>query len=46
MDPKNCDFRQITCYISKTVQDRHILCNSKQEIVCSLSNGDITDDLQ
>jgi len=40
-------FRQITGYISKTVQDRCIVSvNVEQEIVCALSNGDIADDLK
>ena len=39
--------RQITGYISKTVQDRCIVSvKVEQEIVCALSNGDIPDDLK
>ena len=43
------DFRQITGYTSKTVQDRCIGLVSlkvEQELVCALSNGGITDDLE
>ena len=41
------DFRQITGYISKTVQDRCMVSiKVKQEVVCALSNGDIADDLE
>jgi len=41
------DFRQITGYISKTVQDRRIVSiKVKQEVVCALSNGDIADNLE
>jgi len=41
------EFRQITGYISKTVQDRRILSIKVQyEVVCALSNGDIADDLE
>jgi len=36
------DFRQITGYISKTVQDRHIVSiKVEYEVICALSNGDI-----
>jgi len=35
------DFRLITGYVSKTVQDRHIV-----SIKVALSNGDIADDLE
>ena len=36
------DFRQITGYISKTVQDRCIVSiKVEQEVVCALSNGSI-----
>jgi len=39
------DFRQITGYISKTVQDRHIVyIKVELEVVWALSNGDIADD--
>jgi len=41
------DFRQITGYISKTVQDRRIVSIKVEwEVVCALSNGDIADDLE
>jgi len=41
------DFRQITGYISKTVQDRRIVSiKIEQEVVCALSNDDIADDLE
>ena len=41
------DFRQIVGYISKTVQDRRIVSiKVEHEVVCSLSNGDIADDLE
>jgi len=41
------DFRQITGYISKTLQDiRIVSAKVKQEVVCTLSNGDIADDLE
>jgi len=43
------DFRQIAGYISKTVQDRRMVSikdESTPEVVCTLSNGDIADDLQ
>ena len=41
------DFRQITGYISKTVQDRRMVSiKVKQEVVCALSNGDIAVDLE
>ena len=44
---KIVDFPQITGYMSKTVQDRHIVCiKVEQEVVCALSNGDIADDLE
>ena len=40
------DFRQITGCISKTVQHRHMVSiKVEQEAVCTLSNGDIADDL-
>ena len=40
------EFRQITRRISKTVQDRRIVSiKVEQEVVCALSNGDISDDL-
>jgi len=38
------DFRQITRYNPKTVQNRRIV-SSKVEHICALSNGDITGDL-
>ena len=41
------DFRQITGYISKTVQDRRIVSVKVEwEVVCALMNGDIANDLQ
>ena len=41
------EFRQITGYISKTVQDRRILSIKVQyKVVFALSNGDIADDLE
>jgi len=41
------DFRRITGFISKTVQDRHIVSiKVEQEVVCSLSNADIAVDLE
>jgi len=41
------DFRHITGYISKTVQDRHMVSiKFEYEVVCALSNGDIADDLE
>ena len=41
------DFRQITGYISKTVQDRRMVSiKVEYEVVCALSNGDIADDLE
>ena len=44
---KIVDFRQITGYISKTVQDRRMVSiNVEYEVVCALSNGDIADDLE
>jgi len=44
---KICDFRQIPCYIAKTVQNRHIVffMKGEQKVVCTLSNGNIADDL-
>jgi len=39
------DFRLITGYISKTVQDM-VSIKVEQEVVCALSNGDIADDLE
>ena len=40
------DFRQIVGYISKTVQDRRMVSiKVEHEVVCSLSDGDIADDL-
>jgi len=44
---KIVDFRQITGYISKTVQDRRtVSIKVEYEVVCALSNGDIADDLE
>jgi len=41
------DFRQISGYISKTVQDRRMVSiKVEYEVVCALSNGDIADDLE
>ena len=41
------DVRQITGYISKTVQDRRMVSiKVEEEVVCALSNGDIADDLE
>jgi len=41
------DFRQITGYISNTVQDRRMVSiKVEYEVVCALSNGDIADDLE
>jgi len=41
------NFRQIAGYISKTVQDRRMVSiKVKQEIVRTLSNGGIADDLE
>ena len=41
------DFPQITGYISKTVQDRHMVSiKVEQEVVCVLQNGGIADDLE
>jgi len=41
------DFRQITRYISKTVQDRRMISiKVEKEIVCAPSNGDVADDLE
>ena len=41
------DFRQITGYISKTVQDRRMVSvKVEQEVVCALSTGDTADDLE
>ena len=37
------DFRQITGYIPKTVQNRRAV---SIKVVCALSNGDIADDLE
>lgn len=43
---KLCDFQQIPCYIWKTVQDRCLVSvKGEQAIVCTLSNGDIANDL-
>jgi len=39
------DFRQITGYISKMVQDWRMV-SIKVEVVCTLSNGDIADDFE
>ena len=44
---KSATFWLITGYISKTVQDRHILpIKVEWEVVCALSNGDIAVDLE
>ena len=44
---KISDFRQIVCYIAKTIQDRRmVFIKVEQEVVCALSNGDIADDLE
>jgi len=44
---KIVDFRQITGYISKTVQDRRMVSiKVESEVVCALSNVDIVDDLE
>ena len=41
------DFRQITGYISKTVQDRRMVSIKVEwEVVGALSNGDIADDFE
>jgi len=41
------DFWLITGYMSKAVQDRHIVSiKVEQEVVCALSNGDIAVDLE
>jgi len=41
------DFRQITDYISKTVQcGRTVYVQVESEVVCALSNGDIANDLE
>jgi len=41
------DFRQITRYILEMVQDRCMIpIDFEQEVVCTLSNGDIADDLE
>ena len=41
------DFRQITGYISKTVEDRHIVSiKVEKKVVCALSNGGISHDLE
>jgi len=39
------DFRQITGYILTVVQDRRMVSiKVEQEVICSVSNGDIADD--
>jgi len=43
---KIVDFRQITGYISKTVQDTCMASIKVEQEVCALSNGDIAHDLQ
>jgi len=44
---KIVDFRQITGYISKMVQDgRLVSIKVEWEVVCALSIGDIADDLE
>jgi len=41
------DFRQITGYMSKTVQDRRMVSIKVEwEVVCALSNGYIADDFE
>jgi len=41
------DFRQIAGYISKMVQDRHMVSiKVEQQVVFPLSNGDIADDCE
>jgi len=41
------DFPQITGYISKTVQDRHMVSiKVEYEVVCALSNGGIVRDFE
>jgi len=41
------DFRQITGYISKTVQYRRMVSiKVEQKVVCALSKGGIADDLE
>jgi len=41
------DFRQITRYILEMVQDRCMIpIDFEQEVVCTLSNGDVADDLE
>jgi len=41
------DFRQISGYISKTVQDRRMVSiKVEQEVVCALPNDNIADDLE
>ena len=42
---KTGDFRQITGYISKTVQERcTVSIKVEEEVVCALLNADIADD--
>jgi len=44
---KISDFRQIAGYISKTVQDRHMVSiKVEQQVIFALSNGDIADDCE
>jgi len=41
------DFRQITGYNSKTVQDRHMVSiKVEQKVVSALSNDDVADDIE
>ena len=43
---KNCDFWQITHHVSKVVQDRRIISmKGEWDVVCTVSNVDIADDL-
>ena len=45
--PNASDFWQITGYFSKTVKDRHtVSIEVEWEVVCALSNGGITHDLE
>jgi len=44
---KSCVFQELTHYISETMQDRHIISiKDEQEVVSTVSNGDIADDLR
>jgi len=43
---KICHFRRKTRYNSKTVQDRRtVSIKVEEEVICALTNGDISDDL-